>query len=73
MSLFPGRLGRAVRGRWFAQPVRVFWEDKRGPVTRPRVPRRTGGTFGSRAETLRSERTRLCEESHAADLPGAGV
>jgi hypothetical protein len=40
-------------------------EDKRGPVTRPRVPRRTGGTFGSRAEILRAERARLCEKSHA--------
>jgi hypothetical protein len=47
------------------RPVRVLWEDKRGPVIRRGVSKRTWGTFRSRAESLRAERAPLCEKSHA--------
>ena len=47
------------------RPVRVFWEDKRGPVIRQGVPKRTWSTFGSRAESVPAKRAPLCGKSHA--------
>ena len=43
----------------------MFWEDKREPVIRQGVPKRTWSTFGSRAESVPAKRAPLCEKSHA--------